>query len=146
LIRLLALNAERAAREAAAASAPAPTASGPAEDAEHNQARRPKATCLAEADTRGCGLCDHSASDIFQAMRTTVEAIYEDGVLRPVRALDLPEHCVLRLVVETGEEAQRAQEAQPDSERAEWMALSERSLSKVWDNPEDDVYNALLAL
>jgi hypothetical protein len=60
--------------------------------------------------------------------------------------LDLPEHCVLRLVVETGEEAQRAQEAQPDSERAEWMALSERSLSKVWDNPEDDVYNALLAL
>lgn len=74
-------------------------------------------------------------------MRTTVEAIYEDGILRPLKALDLPEHCSVRLWVETGEDAR---EARRDIDRAEWLAQSERALSKVWDNPEDDVYNALL--
>jgi predicted DNA-binding antitoxin AbrB/MazE fold protein len=74
-------------------------------------------------------------------MKTTVDAIYAGGVLRPLRALDLPENSTVRVVVETGAEPQGPQ---PQPERAEWLAQSERSLGKVWDNPEDDVYNALL--
>jgi hypothetical protein len=33
----------------------------------------------------------------------------------------------------------------PDSERSEWLSQGERSLSKVWNNEADDVYNELLA-
>lgn len=82
-----------------------------------------------------------AVADILILMRTTVEAIYEDGVLRPLRALDLPERCPVRLVVETEADAQQAQSR---IERAEWLAQSERSLGTVWNNPEDDVYNDLL--
>ena len=74
-------------------------------------------------------------------MRITEKAIYEDGISRPLRAVNPPECCPVRLVVETKEDAQLAQQ---HTERAEWLAQSERSLSMIWDNPEDDVYNALL--
>jgi predicted DNA-binding antitoxin AbrB/MazE fold protein len=58
-------------------------------------------------------------------MRTTVDAIYAGGILRPLRALDLPENSTVRVVVETGAEPQGPQ---PQPERAEWLAQSERSL------------------
>ena len=32
-----------------------------------------------------------------------------------------------------------------DAERAEWLSQSECRLREVWDNDEDDAYNALLA-
>lgn len=73
-------------------------------------------------------------------MRITVKAIYEDGIPRPL-VVNLPECCPARLVVETKEDAQLAQQ---HTERAEWLAQSERSLSVIWDNPEDDAYNSLL--
>jgi hypothetical protein len=31
-----------------------------------------------------------------------------------------------------------------DAERAEWLAQSERTLRKTWDNDADEIYNALL--
>ena len=31
-----------------------------------------------------------------------------------------------------------------DNARAEWLNASAKSLSRVWDNKEDDVYNELL--
>jgi len=74
-------------------------------------------------------------------MRITVKAIYEDGIPRPLRAVNRPECCSVQLVAETKEDAQLAQQ---HTERAEWLAQSERSLSVIWDNPEDDAYNALL--
>ena len=39
---------------------------------------------------------------------------------------------------------QEAGEAEPDAERADWLAHFGHALSMVWDTPEDDVYNVLL--
>lgn len=64
-----------------------------------------------------------------------MNAIYEGGQLRLLQTLSLPEHTLVQVRVDTVE---------PDAERAEWLAQSERSLSKVWDNDADDVYNELL--
>jgi hypothetical protein len=32
-----------------------------------------------------------------------------------------------------------------ESERDDWLSLSERALMQTWDNPADDVFNELLA-
>ena len=68
-------------------------------------------------------------------MTTAVEAIYEDGVLRPLQPLALAEHAHVRLSVET---------IPDDGDRAAWLAQSERRLREVWDNDADDVFNELL--
>ncbi len=68
-------------------------------------------------------------------MTTAVEAIYEDGVLRPLQPLALPEHAHVRLSVETMPE---------DADRTAWLAQSERRLREVWENDADDVFNELL--
>lgn len=69
-------------------------------------------------------------------MTTAVEAIYEDGLLRPLQPLPLPEHARVRVSVETLEN---------DAERVAWLAQSERRLREVWKNDDDDVFNELLA-
>jgi predicted DNA-binding antitoxin AbrB/MazE fold protein len=68
-------------------------------------------------------------------MTKTLEAIYENGMLRPLSPLALPEHARVRLVVDD----------QIDDARAEWLEQSERSLAAAWNNPGDDVFNDLLA-
>jgi predicted DNA-binding antitoxin AbrB/MazE fold protein len=65
-------------------------------------------------------------------MTTTVDAIYENGRLLLPRPLSLPENSHVRVTIES------------DSERDEWLKLSEESLTKVWANDADDVFNALL--
>lgn len=70
-------------------------------------------------------------------MTTTVEAIYEDGRLRPLEPLALPEHTHVRLSFET------VAVVGPDPERVAWLAQSERRLTEAWDHPDDDVYNDL---
>jgi predicted DNA-binding antitoxin AbrB/MazE fold protein len=67
-------------------------------------------------------------------MTLSIEAIYENGVLRPLSPLALPEHARVRLSVD----------GPADDERGEWLAQSERALTKVWDNSADDVFNDLL--
>ena len=69
-------------------------------------------------------------------MTATLEAIYEAGQLRLLQHLELPEHTRVLVRVETPTD---------DTERAAWLAASEQSLTKVWDNGADDVYNELLA-
>jgi predicted DNA-binding antitoxin AbrB/MazE fold protein len=69
-------------------------------------------------------------------MTTAIDAIYEDGMLRPLQPLTLPEHTRVRVSVQTLES---------DSERAAWLAQSERRLREVWENDADDVFNELLA-
>ena len=69
-------------------------------------------------------------------MKIAIRAIYEAGTLRPLEPLALPEHSVVRIAVETWHE---------DPERREWLNQSQRTLTAVWDNENDDVYNALLA-
>ena len=73
-------------------------------------------------------------------MTTTVEAIYENGVFRPLTALPLEEHAAVRLVIHSSEDAPNS----TTSEKAEWRRQGELTLLKVWENDEDDVYNALL--
>jgi len=68
-------------------------------------------------------------------MTTAVEAIYEDGMLRPLQPLSLPEHTHVRLSVET---------LPDDPDRSAWVAQSERRLREFWDNDADDVFNELL--
>ncbi len=68
-------------------------------------------------------------------MTTTLPAIYESGHLRLLSALELPEHTLVQVRVET---------VSLDTERAEWLAQGERGLSQVWHNEADDVYQELL--
>ncbi len=74
-------------------------------------------------------------------MTTTVEAIYEAGVLRPLTALPLQERALVRLVIHVPDDSAPLDS---DQERAEWLKQSELTLLQVWSNNEDDVYNALL--
>ena len=69
-------------------------------------------------------------------MTTGVEAIYENGVLRLLQPLALPEHTHVRLSLQTIPE---------DVNRAVWLTESERRLREVWENEADDVFNELLA-
>jgi predicted DNA-binding antitoxin AbrB/MazE fold protein len=69
-------------------------------------------------------------------MTTVVEAVYEQGWLKPLKPLLLPEHSRVQLTL-TAEDVE-------DVERQEWLIQSERSLKQVWDNAADDVFNALL--
>ena len=64
-------------------------------------------------------------------MTTTVEAIYEQGVLKLAQPLTLPEHTHVKVTIHM------------DAERDAWLGASEDSLSKVWDNDADDVFNEL---
>jgi predicted DNA-binding antitoxin AbrB/MazE fold protein len=68
-------------------------------------------------------------------MSITLDAIYENGLLRPLSPLSLPEHTRVRGSVEDLH----------DEDRAEWMAESRRRLTAVWDNDGDDVFHELLA-
>lgn len=65
-------------------------------------------------------------------MTTTVDALYENGKLVLPHPLSLPEKSHVRVTIES------------DPEREAWLKLSGESLTKVWDNDADDVYNELL--
>ena len=65
-------------------------------------------------------------------MTTTVEAAYEKGKLVLSRPLSLPENSQVRVTIES------------DSEREAWLKLSEESLTRIWANDADDVFNALI--
>ena len=70
------------------------------------------------------------------AMAAELDAIYEDGVLRPLQPLALPEHAHVRISIEALPE---------DVDRAAWLTQSERRLTEFWSNEADDVFNELLA-
>jgi predicted DNA-binding antitoxin AbrB/MazE fold protein len=71
-------------------------------------------------------------------MTTTVEAIYENGKLVLSQPLPLPEKSHVIVTIETTTPGS-------DTERAAWLKLSEQSLLKAWDKPDDDVFNELLS-
>jgi predicted DNA-binding antitoxin AbrB/MazE fold protein len=66
-------------------------------------------------------------------MTTTVDAIYENGILVLNRPLSFPEKPRVRVTIES-----------LDLEREARLKLSEASLAKVWNNDADDVFNELL--
>ena len=67
-------------------------------------------------------------------MTTTVEAIYENGRILLAQRLPLPENSHVRVTIESN-----------DRERDAWLELSEESLTKAWNNADDDVFNELLS-
>ncbi len=69
-------------------------------------------------------------------MTTVVDAVYEQGWLKPLTPLVLPEHARVQVPVTS--------EISDDLGRQEWLAQSERTLLKIWDNSADDIYNELL--
>jgi predicted DNA-binding antitoxin AbrB/MazE fold protein len=71
-------------------------------------------------------------------MNTTVEAIYEDGVLKLPRRLPLPEKAHVKVTIDSGPAQSE------DVERSAWLKLSEDALTATWDNADDDVFNELL--
>ena len=71
-------------------------------------------------------------------MTTTVEAIYEDGVLKLPRKLPLPEKAHVKVTIDSG--TARCE----DIERSAWLKLSEGALTATWENSDDDVFNELL--
>jgi predicted DNA-binding antitoxin AbrB/MazE fold protein len=66
-------------------------------------------------------------------MTTTVEAIYEQGKLILPQPLSLPENTRVRVTIESS-----------DTERENWLKLSETALLKTWSDDADDVFNELL--
>ncbi len=70
-------------------------------------------------------------------MTTTLEATYVDGKLVLDKPLPLPDKAHVIVTIETGSDTS-------ESERAAWLKLSEQSLLKAWDNPQDDVFHDLL--
>ena len=66
-------------------------------------------------------------------MTTTVDAIYEHGKLILPGPLSLPEKSHVRVTIESD-----------DSERENWLKISEASLLKAWGDDAEDVFNELL--
>ena len=66
-------------------------------------------------------------------MTKTVEAIYEDGVLKLPAPLPLPEKSHVTVTIQSLD----------DPERDAWMKVCEDKLADAWD-PSDDVFNELL--
>ena len=66
-------------------------------------------------------------------MTKTLEAIYENGVLKLPGPLPLPERAHVTIMIQTP----------VDEERETWMKVCEEKLTAAWDD-SDDVFNELL--
>jgi len=66
-------------------------------------------------------------------MPTTVWAFVRKGKIEPDEALELPEGTKVLVTILTD-----------GIEQPFWLRVSETSLDKIWDNPQDDVYAELL--
>ena len=62
----------------------------------------------------------------------TIDAIYEDGKLLLQHPLPIPDHAHVRVTVDA------------DTEHEAWLKLSEKTLTQVWANDADDIFNDLL--
>jgi hypothetical protein len=62
----------------------------------------------------------------------TIDAIYEDGKLLLQYPLPIPDHAHVGVTVDA------------DTEREAWLKLSEKTLTQVWANDADDIFNDLL--
>jgi hypothetical protein len=65
-------------------------------------------------------------------MDPTLRAVVRSGKIELLEPRNLPEGMQLLIVCPT------------ESDSEFWQAASQSSIDKIWDNPEDDVYAALL--
>jgi hypothetical protein len=66
-------------------------------------------------------------------MQNTARAVVHDGKIQLVDEMELPEGTQL-IVTRVSE----------DEDRAFWLAATQSSLDKIWNNSADDVYEELL--
>jgi hypothetical protein len=71
-------------------------------------------------------------------MMQTVWAVIHEGRIEPSEPVDLPEGARVLVTLLRGDPLL------PDDERQFWLQASEKALSSIWDNPEDDAYAKLL--
>ena len=64
-------------------------------------------------------------------MLNTVKAVVREGKIELLEKVDLPEGAEVLVTILTDEEQF-------------WIEASENSLSTIWDNKEDDIYEQLL--
>ena len=64
-------------------------------------------------------------------MLNTIKAVVREGKIELLEKVDLPEGTEVLVTILTDEEQF-------------WMGASEVSLSAIWDNKEDDIYEQLL--
>jgi predicted DNA-binding antitoxin AbrB/MazE fold protein len=65
-------------------------------------------------------------------MMQTVWAVIHEGRIEPSEPVELPEGARVLVTL------------LPEDERLFWLEASEKSLSAIWDNAEDDAYAKLL--
>ena len=71
-------------------------------------------------------------------MTTTVEAIYDNGVLRLSHPLPLKDNTQVVVRIQSKEDQSETEERQA------WLRLSEERLTAAWSDPADDIFNELL--
>lgn len=64
-------------------------------------------------------------------MSQSVEAIYENGVLRPLKPLNLQEHARVRIVIETEEEVQARVQAMMDLAHSVYEGFSDSEIAEI---------------
>ncbi|MFQ3599440.1 MAG: antitoxin AF2212-like protein [Chloroherpetonaceae bacterium] len=72
----------------------------------------------------------------MQPTSLPIKAIFKNGVIEPVDALELREGSELTIIVLVSDDAQEAQSF--------WQPVAQSALDAVWNNPSDDVYADLL--
>ena len=73
-------------------------------------------------------------------MTQPLSAIFRHGHIELQQPLDLPEGTDLLVWLQP----QRTAEVKLGEASDFWLAAGQRTLQEIWDNPEDDVYAALL--
>lgn len=72
-------------------------------------------------------------------MGQKIEAVYENGHLKLPMPLPLVDHARVEITID-----RVRPETADDPERRQWLGESAASLTRIWDNPDDDAYNELL--
>lgn len=70
-------------------------------------------------------------------MTTTLVAIYKNGALKLPSPLPLAENTHVTVTIRT------ESVSDSDLDRETWLELSERQLTRTWDNAADDIFNEL---
>jgi hypothetical protein len=68
-------------------------------------------------------------------MQNSARAVMHDGKIEFLDEIAIPEGARLVVSIVANEE---------DEDRAFWLAASQSALDKIWNNPDDDVYEQLL--
>ncbi|MBI5740207.1 MAG: antitoxin family protein [Nitrospirae bacterium] len=69
-------------------------------------------------------------------MQKTIEAIYEDGVLKPTKKITLPEHSRLKLIVIRGKKSSKTLAKKQSEALLSIAGIGESGLSGVSEHPE----------